>query len=151
MPLNYYDKKNAFSLIEVLIFVSILSIFFVITASVTVVSLRNMKINEHRILATHYTEELVEWLRDQKETDWTTFSTRVADDYCFNESPIDDDWVATGACTSYELSGIFNRDLIFSSVGDPATQVNVEIIVSWQELGNNYQVPLTTVFTRWED
>ena len=145
------EMTKGFSLIEVLIFVSILSVFFVIAASVTVVSVRNMKINEHKILATHYAEELVEWLRNQKEADWTTFSARSSGNYCFNESPIDTTWVVAGECTDYGLSGMFNRDLTFSTVGSPVAQVNVKIIVSWHELGNSYQVPLTTVFTRWED
>lgn len=145
-------NKKSFSLIEVLIFVSILSVFFVIAVSVTVVSLRNMKINEHKILATHYGEELIEWLRNQKEADWTTFSARSGN-YCFNESPIADTFVSEGECTNPGLAGVFKRDLNLSypNVGGPVTQVNVKVIVSWQELGNSYQVPLTTVFTRWED
>jgi type II secretory pathway pseudopilin PulG len=141
------NKKNnkAFSLIEVLIFVSILSIFFVAVATVTVASLRNMKINEHKILATYYAQELVEWLRDQKEADWVTFSTR-AGTYCFNETPIPSNWSPT-ACSPL-LKSFFLRQVVISVQGE---QINIKITVSWDELENHYQVPLATVFTVWED
>lgn len=141
-------NTKGFSLIEVLIFVSILSIFFVIASSVTVVSVRNMKISEHRILATHYGEQLIEWLRDEKESDWEAFFDKSGNSYCFNETQIDDWPTNPGACTTNGLLNIFSRDVILST---DVSQVNVKITVSWQELGNNYQVPLTTVFTRWED
>ena len=68
--------KKSFSLIEILVVTSILSIFFVVTVSVLVVVLRNMKINEHKIYATHYVGQLEDWLRTQKELDLVDFSSR---------------------------------------------------------------------------
>jgi len=147
---------NGFSLIEVLIFVSILSIFFVVATSVTVVSLRNMKINEHKILATYYAEELAEWLRDQKEADWTEFINKSSETYCFKTTPITDDWLTkvSGDCAPSDYLITANgQPTIFlrNAVLDGTNQVNIKITVSWTELGNNYEVPLATVFTRWED
>ncbi|MDO8498060.1 MAG: type II secretion system protein, partial [bacterium] len=69
-------SKSAFSLIEVLVFTSILSIFFVAAATVTTVSLRNLKISERKIIATRYMEDVASWLRAQKESDWNTFAEK---------------------------------------------------------------------------
>jgi len=140
------NHQKAFSLIEVLIFVTILSIFFVLAAAVTIASLRNMKVNEHKILATYYAEELVEWLRDEKEADWTAFSQKSGT-YCFNSSDFSG-W-PIGACgNNYDLDSFFKRELILSNDG---SQANINVTVSWLELGQEYQVPIATVFTKWED
>jgi prepilin-type N-terminal cleavage/methylation domain len=60
--------KKSFTLIEVLIFVTILSLFFVAAAAVTIVSLRNLKVQEHKILATRYAEELLELAKREKRS-----------------------------------------------------------------------------------
>jgi len=140
--------KNSFTLVEVLIFVTILSLFFVSAISITIVSLRNLKIQEHKILATRYAEELLEWLRGEKEADWNRFATRTGT-YCFNSLPINS-WGNFGNCSSYSLNNLYKRELILSSYGTPPYQINVAITVSWQELGQTYQVPINTVFTVWE-
>jgi type II secretory pathway pseudopilin PulG len=141
-------NKKSFTLIEVLIFVTILSLFFVTAITITVVSLRNLKIQEHKILATRYAEELLEWLRGEKEVDWNLFTTK-SDTYCFNSSPISS-WGNLGNCSSYSLNNLYKREVVLTSYGIPPYQVNVSITVSWQELGQTYQVPINTVFTVWE-
>ncbi|OGK12018.1 hypothetical protein A2954_00220 [Candidatus Roizmanbacteria bacterium RIFCSPLOWO2_01_FULL_37_12] len=152
-------KKNAsFSLIELLVFVSILSIFFIMAASVVTVSLRNMKFNEHKIKATHYANQLEEWLRTQKEIDWVSFTQSASQQgdvfnnfqttFCFNSSPIDN-WQNLDSCTAYDLDSLFKREVVFTSesVLNFIGQVNVAIIVSWDELGQVKSVVNNTVFT----
>ena len=149
------DLRQSFSLVEVLVFVTILGLFFVAAASITLVSLRNMKINEHKIIATHYAEELLSWLRSEKDADWNTFANRMPVDpaivsYCINSTP---SWPAiSGKCATndYSLDLIFNRDLTLSKDADPPSKFKVSIKVEWKELGNTYSVPLNTVFTIWE-
>jgi type II secretory pathway pseudopilin PulG len=140
--------KKSFTLIEVLIFLAILSLFFVAAAAVTIVSLRNLKVQEHKILATRYAEELLEWLRGEKEADWNQFAT-YNDTYCFNSSPIIS-WGNSGNCSSYSLNNLYKREVTLTVQGTPPYQVNISIIVSWQELGQTYQVPINSIFTIWE-
>jgi len=148
------NLRSSFSLLEVLIFVSILSVFFVSAATITVVSLRNMKINEHKILATYYAQELMGWLRDEKDADWNAFVTKSATTpsyktYCFKTTPISN-WPVEGACgTDDWLSSIFKRELYLSANADDS-QIYVRINLSWSELGIAYNVPLSTVFSIWE-
>lgn len=149
--------KKSFSLIEVLIFISILSLFFATAAAVVTISLRNMKINEHKILATRYAEELLEWLRGEKEEDWTMFVSLRTDaaetrTYCFN-SQLTSNWPAVSNCQSYYgISGInpviYKRSASLKRNGE--NQVDVLITVDWQEAGVNYSVPIKSTFTLWE-
>ena len=59
-PTAYNPRpKNGFSLIEVLVFITIMSLVFVTAASVVAISLGNLKINEHKLVATRYGERLI--------------------------------------------------------------------------------------------
>lgn len=147
-------KNTGFSLVEVLVFITILSIFFVAAAAITTASLRNMKINEHKILATRYGEELLEWLRGEKEADWNNFVNRSSINgttYCFSNTPINNWPTTTGSCSSFNGLNppIYKRELSLTTAPG-GNQVNVSINVSWQEMGNTYSVPINTVFTVWE-
>ncbi len=150
-----YSQILGFSLIEVLVFVTILALFFVTASAVVTVSLRNMKINEHKILATRYGEEALEWLRGEKEEDWSTFvsDSRFSSNpvtYCFNDLS----WSSPTPCNTDALTpAIFKREGILERLdcGDGFyCKVIVTITVHWRELGTSYQVPLNTIFTIWE-
>ena len=142
MYINNMKSKSGFSLIELLIFVSVIAVFFVVGAAVSIASLRSMILNEHKILATHYSEELLEWLNTQKEIDWNLFAEKAAAisgasntcanvsscsavTYCFNTSPINitslSGWPAPEAglnpCPQTSLNpGIYSRELTLSVV-----------------------------------
>lgn len=147
---NYHTNTSskAFSLIEVLIFVTILSLFFVAAISVVSVSLRNMKNNEHRILATRYAEELMEWLKAQKEEGWVKLTDNLGT-YNFCSSPITE-WPQIGACAVAEIIGetIYTRTVIIDQPN--SNQISVSIEVTWTESGNTYKVPMNAVFSVWE-
>lgn len=152
---NKNNLNSAFSLIEVLIFISILSVFFVAAISVAVTSLRNMQINEHKIVATRYSQELLDWLRAEREEDWDTFHDRSIGTYCFNDSDISwgDEPVEPEDCEDiYSLgTGIkYKREAELSNIVDSTTQVKIKITTEWQELGNTYSVPINTVVAIWE-
>lgn len=149
------NKKTGFSLIEVLVFISIFSVFFVTAIASITVTLRNMKKNEHKIMATRYAEELQEWLKAEKEIDWYNFSTTYpGQTFCFN-SPITV-WPTAGSCSTFNGvvgvdPAIFKRELALTATGsNPVTQVKAIITVSWQEIGQTYQVVLNSIFNSWE-
>ena len=147
-------KNKGFTLMEVLIFVSIISLFFVTAAAITVASLRNLKTQERKILATRYAQELLEWLKGEKEADWNLFTTKASSsgtEYCFNVSPINT-WPTSGTCSSYGLDNLFKREASLTSqtLGGVIQQVNVSITIEWREADQTYQVPLNSVFTTWE-
>ncbi len=140
--------KKAFSLVEVLVFVTVLSLFFVAAMAVTTYSLRTMKSNQYKILAAHYAEEGLEWLRGQKEDDWSIFTTRDTamgtTTYCISSL----DFASPGECgTTYALGtpALFKREVILDNEPDSSNpdQVNITVSVDW--VGGD-TITLKTIF-----
>ncbi|NTU73702.1 prepilin-type N-terminal cleavage/methylation domain-containing protein [Candidatus Roizmanbacteria bacterium] len=149
--------KSGFSLIEVLVFVSILSIFFVSAMFVTTVSLHNMKVNEHRIIASRYAEDLLEWIRAYKETDWDNFMEKTINGgenpYCFNSTPgslVDFPGVSSCGYTGIDgLSPVIYRRTA-TLIQQNSGQIQVAISVNWREGGSVYSVPINATLSIWE-
>jgi len=139
---------KAFTLIETLIFVTILSVFFVIAAAVSVSSIRDMKYNEAKIIATRYGEGMNEWLRMEKELDGKNFSAQSGQTYCFNDPlTISTVWPSAGQCTDYSLVGKYKREVVLTTNSD---NIEAEITVSWREFEETKKVVIKTIFTLWQ-
>jgi prepilin-type N-terminal cleavage/methylation domain len=143
-------NKKSFSLIEVLVFVSILSVFFVAALTVSVYYLRMTKSQQYKIIATHLAEEAVEWLKSEKESDWLQFvsydtsTSYQGTKYCLKNL----NWSTDNPCP--ETSAIFKRELLIKNIGnpgDPVSQVEADITVSWLENNGENKVSLKTVLT----
>lgn len=147
--------KKSFTLIEVLIFSAIVSTFFVSAAAITTFLLRSMKANEHKIIATRYAEELLEWVRAEKEKNWDNVITG-----CFNQSPIitTTDCAIVSNLSDSNLLGeapnkIYNR---WSLEKDKVTidsqdiQKTITVNVEWIEGRNLQSVTLDTIVAVWE-
>lgn len=140
--------QQSFSLIEVLVFVTILGFIFIAAAALGIVSIRNSQNSKNKILATRYGEELHDWLSSQKDVDWVTFVASTGT-YCFNIEPVDT-WGSSGNCGSNQLiNSLFKREATLTYDGGNQ-RVNVDIHVSWNEGGNNYDVPIKGVLTPFE-
>ena len=143
-------SRVAFTLLEVLIFSGIISTFFVSAAAITTFLLRSMKANEHRIIATRYAEELLEWVRAEKEKDWSNTSGLGG---CYNISP-----VASTDCSPTVILGespnkIYNRkaEIINSvTIDSDVVQRTIRVIVEWPEGTSKQSIVLDTVVGIWE-
>jgi len=149
-------RDTGFTLIEILIFTAIVSVFFVVAAAVTAYSLNIMRTNENRLYATHYADEASEWLRNERDTtDWSAFSGSSPGNYCMNSDILG--WVA-GPCpttggTSYALGSTykrqFNRDVVLTSL--EGGSISSSVTVSWKDVnGNTLYVPINTIFAQTE-
>jgi prepilin-type N-terminal cleavage/methylation domain-containing protein len=142
--------QKGLSIVEVLIAVSILSMIFIAASYATSISLSRSKYNQDRILASRYADELEEWLRGEKESEWSSFVAKSASSpgltYCFNSTTIS--WPASGSCGStFGLNNRFKREVVLSGTG---TQVDVEVTVQWKDASRTYSVPVDTVFVLWD-
>ncbi len=138
--------RKGFSLIEVLVFTVVLGLFFVAAMAVATFNIKNMKIQEHKILATRFAEEGIEWVKQEKEDDWSIFITRDTlgeTTYCLNNSL---SWGSPVSCASYGLGTIYKRELLIKNSGSPVNQVEAMITVYWQDMGTVLSVPIKTVF-----
>jgi type II secretory pathway pseudopilin PulG len=142
--------SKGFSLIEVLIFVTILSLFLITAASIITVSIRQNSLKVNMLKAEHYNEQLLEWIRSEKEADWNTFTTNADGTgitYCFTDSSYS--WNSSPC--GYDLLGMFKRTALLKSFGNPATKVEVTAYTDWQEGGNTHSTKLHTIYTIWEE
>lgn len=142
-------RAAGFTLVEVLVFITILSGVFVTTLAIATQALRVSKTAEHRTLAAHYADELSEWMLSESEEDWDSFITNrvptATSTYCFNQEPIGS-WPSTsGACTAYTLNTIYKRDVILTktAIGSGQYQVQADITVTWTEGSNTFTVPVS--------
>jgi type II secretory pathway pseudopilin PulG len=154
---KHIASQKGLSLLEVLAFITILSLVFLGTAYSTGQSLKRTKFNEQKLVATRLAEELEEWLRGEKEEDWTTFYGTHASPggttYCFDDSVYDSDnniaWPSSGACgTSYGLKQLYLREVTLTQ--SLTSQVQVVISVRWKDGQNVFSVPISTILTKWE-
>lgn len=148
--INMHAKQAGFSLIEVLIFSVLFSMIFLAVTSAMISSLRNTKQSQRRIMATYYASELKDWLKGQKELNFSGFPKSGTQ--CFNTSPIAE-WGTVGNCgSSFSLGQgsdiVFKRYVSFTN--GTSTQVNVNITVEWNEGNIVTTLPLNTRFTSWE-
>ena len=141
-----FQSKKGFTLVEVLVFISILSLFFITAAASVSLYLSHLKNNEYRILATHYAQELTEWLRLEKESNWSTFVDNVESTSHFQYLSWSNDNGKMGN------PSIFQRDATFTTelAGGKVVRVIVKTKVSWNYGGNSYTVLIPTVFSIWE-
>lgn len=145
-------NKKGLTMVEVLVFITILSILFVAAATITTYSLRNIQFNQHKIIASHYAEEAMEWAKSEKEADWSTLITRdtsggTGTTYCINSLG----WTNGSPCgTDFSLGtpAIYKREILIANNG--TSQVNVTITVYWQEQTNVSTVVLTNNFYQTE-
>lgn len=148
--------KSGFTLIEIIIFVSVLSVFFIMVFQMSTASLATLKTNERRLYATRYAEEILEWLSAEKEGDWeATFLPKAVSAtptiYCFNAALTT--WPTAGTCPSYALNGLFKREVALSRQANTTPgdyQVTAVVTVSWQQGSGAMSVPVTTIYNRYE-
>ncbi len=157
---NIFKRQDGVTLLEALIFMFVLSLIIFAIAFSTTHSLRRTQFNVDKIFATRYGEEVEEWMRGEKEANWTTFSARSPGTYCMNAEITTCDagdtcWDENAACDSDDyslgesgsLNNGFKRTVELTTVG---TRVDVDIVVSWIDGPNTYDVTLNSSFSRWE-
>lgn len=147
-----HKKNRGFTLVETMVFVVLISLIFITLTSLTAVSLKSARVNENKILATHYGEEVREWVRGEKEVNWNNFIAKSGDPakiYCLNSIIIS--WPSEGSCQQddYSLLGKFRRELSLFYLASQ-NQVQAAITVSWKDGINKYRVLTKTIFARLE-
>jgi len=147
-------KQTGFTLVEVLIFITIISMMFIMSLSLATSSLRAIKTNENRTYASYHAEALREWVTSEREADWNTFLTHApegATTYCFN-TVLDASsvWPEPGECSANELDGVYARNVTLTRQASQipgSVQVLVEVTSAWMEGQNSYDVEAQTILS----
>lgn len=124
------------------------------SAAIVTVSMRQNTLKINLLRAKHYNDQLLEWIRGEKETDWNSFAAFAGDKtYCFNTDTMSSptEILLISDCPS-NLGGIYRRYVLFKTTlsAQVPTQVDATVTIEWQDAGNNYSSKLHTLFTIWE-
>lgn len=151
--------QQGFSVLEIMVFITILNLVFVAAVSLVVSSLFRTRVNLHQTRAVYYAEELKEWLNGEREADWTGLQSRVGSTYCVNnqlnlQSTFSN--FTTGTCPFTGIGTnnprIFRRQLTLTQ--NSPNQLTAVIQVSWNESApdgsiKQYDETIQTIFTNW--
>lgn len=141
-------SQSGQSLFEVVVAVGVFALIIAAIVGLATSSIRNTTFTRNNALATRYSQEAVEWLRTQRDTDWSSFHTYalgVPPTYCLSDLS----WADIGDCGSGDSvpETILFRKVDFLDVTD--TSVTATIETSWTDSQGTHQVEVSTEFTDW--
>lgn len=141
------------SLFEIVLALAITTLIIISIVSLTSTSIRNTTFSKSKTLASRYAQEATEWLRGERDTDFSAFETRTLTPlYCLPSLT----WSSAtiGACTSgQEIANTpFRREVAFtSSVINGKTLIQVSIRVYWSDAQGLHEVRSVTNFSDWRE
>jgi len=124
---------------EVVIALFIISMIIVGIVSLSTISLSNSIFSRNKNLAGKYSQEAIEWLRSQKETDFGLFETNAVGTRCLNT-------LAFTSPPCQLINNIFKRQVTFTVTLNP-TIIKAEVVTSWNDSKGTHQAVSTTEFT----
>lgn len=133
---------------EVILALFIITMIIVAVVILSTNSISNSLFSRSKTQASRYSQEAIEWIRSQRETNFETFSTATdTTTYCLNSNP--PSFANTGACTSSELiSGtIFKRQVTFSkALVSGKTIIDATVVTSWNDSKGYHEARSVTNF-----
>lgn len=147
------------SLFEVVLALSVIALIIIAVVILATLSIRNSDYSRNKTLATRYSQEALEWLRGQRDTNWSTFYGKAGaapngSTWCLNTEPLPQTWtIPSGSCTTgtfITTNNVLVRNgvLIQGSVnGSPVVYANVK--VSWSDGSGTHEVSSVTTFTNY--
>ena len=135
------------SLFEVVLALAVVTLITVAIVILSADSVRNSTFSKNKTLSSRYTQEAIEWLRNERDSDSSVFLTHVAvPTYCLDSLS----WSNIGSCLSGEkVSGTtLTRQANFSSsVISGKNIVEAVVTVSWNDAQGYHEVRSTTNFS----
>jgi prepilin-type N-terminal cleavage/methylation domain-containing protein len=162
--IHFIKLKQAFSLIEVIVSITLLSIVLVSAVSYTSFLMRNMTYNQNKLYATRYLDDLKEWVDAERLTDWVTFSSKAKGgagaSYCINneitsflsltninEITSSSPCPFTGISDTNSAPNIYKRELNLTGNSD---RVTATLTVSFMQDSKTYIETVTTAYSPWQ-
>ncbi len=137
------------SMFEVVLALFIITMIIVAVVILSTNSIANSLFSRSKTQASRYSQEAVEWLRNERETNSDDFvlatNTPV---YCLSTNP--PDFSNTGACSSNEVitGTIFKRQVTFTT-SDVFSKsiINATIVTSWTDPKGYHEARAVTEFS----
>ncbi len=149
LKLKSYNLQRGQSLFEVVLALGVITAITVGIVSLTVISIRNAGFSKNKTLAGRYAQEATEWLRSERDNDFTIFETHAqTSQWCL----ISLNWNNVGACgESDKITGTpLLRDVTFSTnLVSGKTVIETSIRVYWGDAQGAHEVRSATSFSDW--
>jgi Tfp pilus assembly protein PilV len=154
VPTKKSFRAAGFSLIEVLVFVSVFSVALV--SLIASVSYSSLLLNDarSRVIATRASEELSEWLKFQREFKGFNFlKSKIPGSiatYCFNQNV--DTWPDTPVeCSGYSFLDFYKRELELSYPDSPSTtKIQAIVTTRWSLINREKKAEIVINFNDYE-
>lgn len=156
-------SHSGFSILEVIIFTTLISIALVASAGFTTQLLRNMSINQNKIMATHFIDSISEFLNWHRLDDWIVFEARAGIGagfiYCYTatnyaNASFDQAAVASIDNCPYEtIAGFptpFRGAIVMQKTSNQANGVTARIEVSWLQDGVVQSQSINRSYSVWQ-
>ena len=146
-------REKGQSLFEIMLALAVVTLVIMAIVSLTSTSIRNTTYSKNKTLATRYSQEATEWLRGERDTDFTVFENRALTPlYCLPSLS----WAAAsiGACGAGQLitDTPFKREVSFSiSTVSGKTLVQAGVRVYWSDSQGLHEVRSVTNFGDWRE
>ena len=132
--------KTGFSLIEILVAISVFLIFVVATVSVFVSTNRQVSNSSHKAQAVALAHEALEAVRNIRDADFNNLI-----DGTYGLGQVANHWSLTGA---FDITNIFNRQIIISTISP--SQKKIQVTISWaDQINQNNSIVEETYLTAW--
>ncbi len=137
------------SLFEVVVSLAVITLIIVAIVNLATNSIRNSDFSRDKTLSARYSQEVLEWLRGQRDTNFTTFSANaLTTTWCFQTLA----WSSVGTClpsqtiagTKFRREGYFNTSQLSGK-----TIIQTTVRVYWSDSGGDHEVRSATSLTDW--
>lgn len=142
------------SLLEAIVAVSVIVMVLVALVSAITFALSNAQFARNKTQATKYAQEAIEWLRNQRDSNWALFYSQARSSpgaiYCLNTL---DSWPSMGNCTGVidDQFDLFSREATLTyTPSAPSDSITIHIRVFWREGSGQKEVVMDTFLTQWK-
>ena len=140
-----FSKQSGQTLVELVVVLAIVGMIVTGIVSITAISVRNARFTKDQASASRYTQEAMEWIRQQRDTNWSTFSARSGRTYCMNFLY----WDITNPCTGSQVVPNTTYIRTATLITLDASSIQVEVEVSWTDARGSHQSRMSTILTSW--
>ena len=142
-------NQSGQSLFEIVLALAITTSIIVALVALTATSIRNTTFSKNKTLASRYSQEATEWLRGERDANFSAFSSQAATPlYCMPSLS----WAIIGACASGQeiVNTLFRREISFSSsLVNGKTLIQASVRVYWSDAQGLHEVRSVTNFSDW--
>lgn len=141
-------KNKGQSIFEVILALGLIALVLLSIVAVAGISVKNSSFSKNNTLAVRYSEEALEWIKQQKEENWTDFYDNTQNStWCLRSLS----WNIANECeySHYIPDTELKREVVFSN--RLTTSVQATIKVYWTDAGGYHEAVSDTILTNWKE